>query len=229
VSLRDRFKTFQFEGAKVLVPRSVLRRWEKIEIEELETVLASIVDAYKHAVQKLRSVHSEPTVEGIRVHLSAGIMPWDGFADSWRKLHKSRVDARKEVLRLLKFTQYREWNFSPLKFLFWIAVLSAAVHGDTRFFIRLGKRLAEKPTLRRKISPGFLAQILLEHWADRTGLCLCWFSDKAIVMLLKRAYGLHVTEAAVYQTHQRLGLKKLAAPLIRSVSLEDENQVVCGP
>ena len=106
----------------------------------------------------------------------------------WERLTDRRVKER--VLSHLRFQRYRDWNNSPIHAHFARAVSFAAMDGDALFFKRLGRLLEKRPILtERPANPSVLSSLLLEHWISQRGLCLCWFSDKALTALLAKTEG----------------------------------------
>jgi hypothetical protein len=130
------------------------------------------------------------------------------------------AEAKERVLWLLQFQGYRDWNRSPIAAAFRHAVAVAAIDGDQHFFKALGERLKEKPIpfkAPRKFSPP--AELLLEHWIGRKGICFCWFSKQALTDFLAQTHESY-TPDAIRKTYERLGLRKLRRPLVRSIQVE---------
>jgi hypothetical protein len=132
------------------------------------------------------------------------------------------AEVKDRLLSLLQFKDFREWNCSPIAAVFSHVVALAAIEGDQRFFKALGDRLKEKPIpfkAPRKFSP--IAELLLEYWVARKGICFCWFSNNALTDFLKQADKSY-TPDAIRKTYERLPLCKLRRPLVRSIEVDSK-------
>jgi hypothetical protein len=141
-----------------------------------------------------------------------------------QRLPKHR-ELQERVLSLLRFGLYRDWSRSHIAPLFKQAVAWAADDGDQKFFKALGERLKEKPiTLKAPRERSPLQEILIDHWSVPKGICLCWFSDKALqsfLALTDKTY----TQDAIRKARTRLRLRKLGRPLVRAVEKLGPNQI----
>jgi hypothetical protein len=128
------------------------------------------------------------------------------------------AEVKERVLWLLQFQGYRDLVGSPIEFAFWCAVTAAISDGDHHFFRALSERLKEKPIPfkpPREFLP--LVDLLLEHWIAKKGICLCWFSNKALSDFLKQTQKSYYAPDAIRKAYDRLGLRKLRRPLERGI------------
>jgi hypothetical protein len=210
---RDSYKEFQYNGFTVMVPRSVLKAWEAQGDKQLEMI--NVLQAhYKEQRNKV-------IAEGMRCWWKFSPQKGDSLLEIARKLQDREV--KKEVLGLLKYRQYRAWHLSLIDDLFKRAVMMAAYDGDAAFFKGLGERL------KRPCKPAFmvskLKELLLLNWGG-TGICFCWFSDRALLDFIKLTEkdGAPFTMDAIRQERDRLYLPKLKPALVRSVT-QDGKQI----
>jgi hypothetical protein len=133
-----------------------------------------------------------------------------------RLLRHRELKAR--VLSLLRFELHRDWSRSPIAPLFKQGVMWAADDGDQRFFKTLGETLKDKPIPRKVPRDNPLKQILIDRWIVPKGICLCWFSDKALANFLRHTDQSYSPDA-IRKTRERLRLRKVQPPIVRSVEI----------
>ena len=206
-------KEFRFYNFRVIVPRSLLTKWAATSTEEVCAIIDSVTAVYAGANRGWKRAKFEPTLEGIRT-----LFEFENLENA---------ELKKRVLWLLRFERYRALNQLPLAKIFKKAVVVAAREGDQHFFKAVGERLKKKALpFKRPSKWTELAALLTEHWIVKNGLCLCWFSDKAVTGFLKQTHKAY-TPDAVRKTRERMGLRKLRPPLVRSVHL-DGNRIHLG-
>jgi hypothetical protein len=201
-------KEFSYNGFVVIVPRSVLKVWEAQADKQLEMI--------KVLLAHYARLRNKPITEGIRCTLEFGRVPGEPLSKTAEKLANPKV--KESVLELLKYQHYRAWHLSPIRNLFTRAVTMAALDGDEAFFKALGERLKKPCKPAFKVSD--LNKLLLFNWVG-TGICFCWFSDRALLDFLdktKELTGGTFTPDAIRQALVRLQLPRLRPPLVRSVA-----------
>jgi hypothetical protein len=212
-----RDKAFCYNGFTVMVPISVLDAWD------------ARLDKQREMIAVLRThlarLRDKPISEGIRFKLEFGRVPGEPLSETAKKLANPGV--KKAVLKLLKYGHYRDWHLSPIRYDFTRAVTIAAVDGDAAFFKALGERL-KKPC-----KPGFriskLKELLLFNWIG-TGICFCWFTDRALLDFIKLTEkdGAPFTMDAIRLERDRLELPKLRPALVRSIKQDGERILLNG-
>jgi hypothetical protein len=223
--VKRQLRKFRFRRFTVNVPVSVVTKWEATPIDEFCKILESVSAAYSSLNDSWKRTRSEPIQKAIRWQLERKAVPGEGILQYHDRV--TNPNSKDRVLWLLQFQRFRAWNHSPISDLFTQAVMIAALDGDEIFFRKLGRRLEEKPVpYKPTVTLSDLSQILLEHWAVKDGLCLCWFSDTALKNLLALTNRFHTADA-VRKARKRLGLAKLTRPLILSVRREGD-QLVCA-
>jgi len=209
-----RHRSFKYRGRTVLVDEAIIEKWATVPHAEELAILRSVRLVYTAWLNELKAAKFKPTFEGIRITLTKVIQPGDKLPDIARKLDTPVND---DVLELLKFSRYRNWNKPPLRTLFCRAVISAAMDGDATFFKRLGRILERKPVpFRAPANATPLEEALVSDWITDEGFCLCWCSDQAIAYLLTETkYSCDFQ--AVRKARQRLRLRKPSLKLATSV------------
>ena len=209
-------KEFRFSKFRVMVPRSLLAKWAATSAEETCKIIESMTAVWVVANAEWKQAKFKPTLEGIRTVFECFPSKGDSLAKTVEKL--ANPELKKRVLWLLKFERYRALNRPPMAKLFLQAVMMAAANGDERFFKALGERLKDKPVPFKALSKSTaLSRLLREQWIVKNGLCLCWFSDKALTDFLKKTHRAY-TPDAVRKTRERMRLRKLRRPLVRSIA-----------
>lgn len=217
---------FHFRGFRVAVPQSILKGWAAVPVDEVCKIMDSVLLVYVMQNHRWKGARVQPAV--VATELNTGEQMIKGLqilregsnlpVPSAKKLTSAEVKDR--VLLLLQFKDYRAWNRSPIAAVFPSVVKLAALEGDQRFFKALGDRLKKKPIpfkAPRKFSP--LAELLLEHWITRKEICFCWFSNKALTEFLKKTDETYSADA-IRKAYERLRLRKLNPPLVRSIEAE---------
>lgn len=225
---------FDFRGHRVAVPKSILKGWAAVSTNEVCRIMLSVELVYAMQTIKWKCAKVGPSV--VATELATGEaartahQAFHDFLNHKRSPQKKLTIAeiKERVLCLLQFQGYRDWNRSPIATAFLYAFAVAAIEGDQHFFKALGERLKEKPIpfkAPRKFSP--LAELLLEHWIVREGICLCWFSNRALKDFLKQTTHKSYTADAIRKAYERfglpklrLGLHKLRQPLVHSIQVE---------
>ncbi len=212
-------KQFRFRTFRVLVPQTLFKRWAAISTREKGRIIDSVRAVYAAANEEWKRAKFKPTREGIRTALELTPSIGETLTKTVEKLTNPELEKR--VLWLLQFARYRAWNRSPIARFFQRAVTTAAADGDQSFFKALGERLKKKPILFKPPGePTALKRLLLENWITSRGICFCWFSDKALTDFLKQTHESY-TPDAVRKTRERLRLRKLRHPIVRSVEKVD--------
>jgi len=219
---------FQFRGFRVAVAQSILKGWDAVPVEEKCKIVNSVRVVY--AMQNIKWAGAKVQAPALATEVQTGEQRNRGLellresvnlpVPPAKKLTIAEVKDR--LLLLLQFKDYRAWNRSPIAAVFLDVVKFAAIEGDQRFFKALGERLKDKPIAfkpPRKFSPA--AELLLEHWIARKGICFCWFSTRALTDFLQRTNVLY-TPDAIRKTYTRLRLRKLKRPLVRSIEVNDK-------
>jgi hypothetical protein len=211
-------KEFRFRKYRVMVPRSLLTKWAATSVEETCKIIESVTAVWAVANAEWKQAKFKPTLEGIRAVFDLLPSRTEPLTKTVEKLANPELKTR--VLWLLKFERYRALNRPPMAKLFLQAVIMAAADGDERFFKALGERLKDKPVPFKAPSKSTaLSRLLREQWIVKNGLCLCWFSDPALTDFLKKTHGAY-TPDAVRKTRERMRLRKLRRPLVRSIATD---------
>ena len=153
---------FRLRGFRVAVPKSILKRWATVPVDEVCKIIDSVCVVYAMGNLRWAGARVEPSV--VAMGLAAGEqMPtaaqiYHDFLNQQRSTRKklTNTQVKDQVLWLLRFADYRDWNCSPIATVFRHAVAVAAIDGDQGFFKALGERLKEKPIpfkAPRKFSP----------------------------------------------------------------------------
>ena len=200
---------FHFLGHRVAVPKSILKGWAAVPAAEECRIIDSVRAVYIKRSLKWECARVGPSV--VARELATGeqaptaLQLYHDFLKHQRSTRKklTNAEAKERVLWLLQFGDYRDWNRSPIAASFRYVVAVAAIDGDQHFFRALGERLKEKPIpfkAPRKFSPP--AEVLLEHWIVREGICLCWFSNRILADFLKQTDKSYMPDA-IRKTYDR--------------------------
>lgn len=224
--MKRAYRVFRFCKFSVSVPKTVVSTWREIPLDTLDKIHTSVLAVYRKDIAAWKSAKFAPIDEGITAELERKPRSGEPVTKSWERLADRRVKNR--VLDLLRYGRFRRWNDSPIRSLFATAVGMAAMDGDAKFFMQLGRRLERNPiSFRPPADHSPPAGLLRENWLTHNGLCLCWFSNDALVSLLS-IIDKNYSPDAVRKTQERLGLRKLRKPLIRSVNRDgSSHRIVC--
>ena len=139
-----RHRSFKYRGYTLVVDAEIIDRWSNaVTFPAKLRIWRSVREVYTRWLDEVKAAKFYPTAEGIRAELTLDILPTDKLPDIAAKLDDKSV--KDQMLQLLKFTRYRQFNKSPLRNLFVRAVNHAAIDGDKTFFMRLGRILERKP------------------------------------------------------------------------------------
>ena len=207
-----RRRTFSFEGAKVSVVASILKKWDAIPTEEKYRLYYHSLDGM---ITRLRT-ESENQVE-----------------NAWRR----ELDLLGSLLKidLLSSIKGLASEKDPKKLLDAARTLEKAAK-------QLRKRalaLVQTPSISRANDLNDLRRILLDNWVPRDnsvvdsfvplqGVCLCWMSYSALAKFLRLTCpNLPVpATAALKKECQRLGLSKMDHPFVEEEHICQEQRGV---
>lgn len=131
-------------------------------------------------------------------------------------------DAGKQVLWLLQFKDFRTLNANMTSRVLLKAVTQAINKNDAPFFIRLGRRLSERPKpLEKEHNLNPLKILMLVNWVriDVSQLQFCYFTDQALAdFLTKVTPEAGATLHGVRSTRKRLKLLQAKPRLVKKVS-----------
>ena len=187
--MTPRKRTFLFEGTKVSVVASILRKWDAIPlVQKLKFIDAS----YKGMINRLET-ESENQVE-----------------KSWRQ-KCALVESLHKVALLSPFGSLA-FEKDPKK-------LRDAANTLARAAKELRRRADSTeglPSVSRGNDLTELRRILVQHWVPPDGVCLFWMSYSTLAKFLRLTCpSLPVSNTtALKKECQRLGLPKLDHPLV---------------
>ena len=187
--MAPRRRTFPFEGTKVSVVASILRKWAEISTDEK----LRFIDASYEEINKRLTTESETQAEEA----------WCRECALVQSLHK---------IALLSLFGSLASEKDPKKLQNAASMLERAA----RELRRRADSTERLPSLSRGNDLTELRRILVQHWVPPDGVCLCWMSYPALAEFLHLTCpNLPVPAAAALKKEcQRLGLPKMVHPLV---------------
>jgi hypothetical protein len=206
-----RKRTLSFEGTKVSVVASILRKWAAIPL-----------------VEKLRLIDAAYE-EDIKRHRAKGEKALEEAFKQDNDLHDSVADVRHINLSVPVAPDGSYSNVEHYVFERDPAKLRIAADKMQRAADELRRRadsIESRPALWRGNEE--LRLILVRHWVSPNGVCLCWMSYPALAKFLRLTcprIDVH-SVTALEKECQRLGLPKLPHPLVEESQIRSSDKGV---
>lgn len=202
--------TFPFEGTKVSVASSILKKWAEIPTDEK----LRFIDASYEEIVKRHRTESENLAEKAWLRECA-------LLRSVKKVREINLaDNVWELGNIDCFTFTRDPNK--------LRAAAATLETAAKELRKTADSIESRPSLLPKGNE-LLRAILVKHWAPPNGVRLCWMSYPA----LEKFLGLTCLNNAIQSAEalrkecQRLGLPKLDHPLVKEEQVRESGKCVC--
>ena len=201
--------TFPFEGTKVSVASSILKKWAEIPTDEK----LRFIDASYKEIIKRQKTESENLAEKAWLRECALLRSLKDV----REINLS--DHVRELGDIDSFTFTREPNK--------VRAAAATLETAAKELRKTADSIESRPSLLPKGNE-LLRAILVKHWAP-PGVCLCWMSYPALEKFLRlTCLNIPIQSAeALRKECQRLGLPKLDHPLVEEEQVRESGKCVC--